>query len=921
MANRSTRSLALPCILLFLLFTTTQLLAQSSSSGAVSATDTTPITWTGTTSGVPPTESDETGCTDGTNCEVFVLTVNSGTWTGKRIKVSVGWSVAADDYDMYIHKDSLGGPMVAESAGSIPQTSENTFIDPNTMGTGTFYIHVVNYQAAQSTDQYKGYIAVVNTPPGPVPAAQGTAPLPRYQSYRPPAMSGLGLHAGEPSVGVNPRTGRALFQSDLQTLRVTFLDNNVFPAARALWEDKSPQTSVEDSDPILFTDPATGRTFVSMLLLLSGQSEDSYTDNDGDLWVPQKNAPTSAIDHQTEGAGPYKAPLASNPAYPNAVYYCSQDLVTALCSRSDDGGLTFGPTVPIYTTECGGLHGHVKVSPNGTVYVPNKDCGGEQGFALSDDNGNSWTVRTVPGSSTGSSDPSLGIGANNRVYFGFAHNNQQAAIAYTDDEGQSWSPIYDVGASFGIHNVAFSEVTAGDNDRAAFAFLGSTSGGTGSDPGFRGTWHMYVAHTYDGGKTLQTVDTTPNDSVQRGPIWFLGGAVNYRNLLDFNDAQHDAKGNVVLAMADGCAGAFCNQAPATATGNAYTQLATIIRQTGGLGLLRSYDAPQTSTKPGTPSVTAKRIGGVVALNWSLADDGGSAVSKYRIYRGTASGQETPLAAVTGSTTHYVDTKAAGTAAYYYRVTAVNKLGESTGNNEVAAVYRGDTCNGLIVAVDNSGDQTGAPLNPDLDVTSLTVSEPNDQQFQFVMKVNGLNVLANGSVTPNRKWVVSWNYPTATSDGGQYYVAMISDAQGVVTFEYGQIFTQVVGLLIGVPQTTALGPADPTSNFQPDGTITILVPKSAVGNPQPGDLMGGLLARTYSDSTNNLRSTTTMDSNSNGFNNDDAANVAMYAVSGNPCTTTTTTTVTTDGPKTKTVKTYNPDADFGSLLTGVQIVPF
>lgn len=908
-------------LLMIFVFALPLAFASTPDNGAVSPSSTTPVTWT-SNSATAPSAGGESTCVQGTTCDSFTLNVAAGTWTGKRVAVSIRWSVPANDYDLYIHQGSLSGPIVAQSAAGAPETSENTFIDPNTMGTGVFVVNVVNFAAAQPADAPQGSATVQSTPQGPTPAPQGNYPLARYQTYRPPVLSGLGLHAGEPSIGINPRTGKAMFQSDVQTLRVSFLDSNVFPAPRSMWENKSPQTSVEDSDPILFTDQATGRTFVSMLLLLSGQSEDSYTDNDGDLWVPQKNAPTSAIDHQTEGAGPYKNLGTTNPAYPNAVYYCSQDLVTALCSRSDDGGLTFGPTVPIYTSECGGLHGHVKVSPSGTVYVPNKDCGGQQGFAVSDDNGDTWTIRTIPGTSTGSSDPSIGIGANNRVYFGFANNDNQASIAYTDDEGLTWSQPLDVGAAAGIHNVAFPEVTSGDNNRAAFAFLGSTTGGAGYDPGFRGVWHMYVAHTYDGGASWQTVDATPNDVVQRGPIWFSGGAVNYRNLLDFNDAQHDAKGMVVLAEADGCAGANCNQAAATATGNAYTELATIIRQTGGLGLYSTYDKPQTVVAPGAPVVTVRRSGNAASLNWSEADNGGSAVTKYRIYRGTASGQEKPLVAVSGSTNHYVDKTATAPNTYYYRVTAINSAGESTGNNEVYSTYLGDSCNGLTVAQDATGDQTGAPLNPDLDVQSLTISEPASDQLKFVMKVANLSPLANGSLTPNRRWVVSWNYPTSTSDGGQYYVAMVSDAQGVVTFEYGTIKTQVVGLLVGVPQSTAQGQADMTSNYTPDGTITIVVPKSAVGNAAAGDIMGGILARTFADSTNNLRSTDTIDSNANGTNNDLDANTAMYTLAGNACTTATTTTTGSNGlPTTKTVKVSNPDADFAALETGISIVPF
>src|SRR5205814_8641790 len=62
-----------------------------------------------------------------------------------------------------------------------------------------------------------------------------------------------------------------------------------------------------------------------------------------------------------------------------SVYYCSQAVVDASCALSIDGGLTYGPAVPIYTlAQCGGLHGHIKVGRDGTAYVPNKNCGGDR---------------------------------------------------------------------------------------------------------------------------------------------------------------------------------------------------------------------------------------------------------------------------------------------------------------------------------------------------------------------------------------------------------------------------------------------------------------------------------------------------------------------------------------------------------------
>src|SRR5437016_9470868 len=204
----------------------------------------------------------------------------------------------------------------------------------------------------------------------------------------------LGHSAIEPSIGVDWKTNVTAYQSDLESLFVTFGSNGL-----ATWVNRrAPTSQFIDSDPILFTDRQTGRTFASELTLLSPDTfKTSYTDDDGVTWIPdQTGGIASAVDHETLGGGPYHVdptthlPPPHSPTYPNAVYYCSQDIATALCSRSDDGGLTYGPSVPTYNlSTCQGLHGHVKVSPvDGTVYLPNRACGKPQSaLVVSQDNG------------------------------------------------------------------------------------------------------------------------------------------------------------------------------------------------------------------------------------------------------------------------------------------------------------------------------------------------------------------------------------------------------------------------------------------------------------------------------------------------------------------------------------------------------
>jgi len=62
----------------------------------------------------------------------------------------------------------------------------------------------------------------------------------------------------------------------------------------------------------------------------------------------------------------------------------------------------------------------MKVGPDGTAYVPTADCDGKQSMAVSKDNGLTWTVDEVPGSTTqDESDPHLGIGDKGTMYFGW----------------------------------------------------------------------------------------------------------------------------------------------------------------------------------------------------------------------------------------------------------------------------------------------------------------------------------------------------------------------------------------------------------------------------------------------------------------------------------------------------------------------
>jgi hypothetical protein len=581
------KPLLIPGIAAILCLTVLPLRAATPATGTLSESNPT-VTWSGPL--LAPT-GGPCGSDNSADCDNFKLTIvpPSAAYGPYLVEVHL---LPQGDWDLEIYDPNHGS---AGGSGNGAGQLEVAFL-VNPAG-GVYTIVADPFSPLPGTDGNSYTASATLRKDVIVSATQGTEPI-SFANYHAPAP--LGTSAGEPSIGVSWKTGNVFIEAITQTLRVAF--NDCYVPALASWADKSAPTSATSFDPILFTDSRTGRTVVSQLISSAGVvpvpgdgcSLSSYTDDDGETWIPSEGCGTpGGYDHQSVGGGPFHAPLTRDPAgpvYSDAVYYCSQEGVTAFCARSDDGGLTYGPGVPIYTSECGGLHGHVKVSPaDGTVYVPNKSCFGNstanQAVVVSEDNGLTWSVRMIPFSIPGANDPSLGIGADGTIYFGYQNGDGRPKVAISHDRGLNWTDVGDVGTPFGIQNTSFPVVTAGDADRAAFSFLGTPSAGNFQSAGFDGVWHLYSSHTYDGGLTWTTVDATPNDPVQRGCIWLQGGSNPCRNLLDFMDSTADKVGRVLVGYADGCVGT-CVQSPP----NTRSSIATIARQTSGRRLFLDGDS-------------------------------------------------------------------------------------------------------------------------------------------------------------------------------------------------------------------------------------------------------------------------------------------------------------------------------------------
>jgi Fibronectin type III domain len=725
------------------------------------------------------------------------------------------------------------------------------------------------------------------TPTPPPPTASGVA---RFHNFAAPP--GVAEDAGEPSIGVNWRSERTFSNSAGPVpnggtvnyfggflpymLRVTF-DDSASPA-NATW-DQAPLVIANAprvfGDPILFTDSVTGRTFVSQEMGLTPLgSTMEWTDDDGRTFRPSEGSGApSGIDHQTVGGGPYHAPIptGANPLYPHGVWYCSQSVADAVCSLSLDGGVTFGPAVPMYSiADCVGLHGHIKIGPDGTAYVPVKACGGslpfhdggKQALVVSEENGLTWKIRPIPTSSTlalnGGRDPSVAVAKDSTVYFAYQAADGTSHVAVSRDKGLTWTDDTDIGAPAGVKNSVFHAAVAGDGERAAVAYFGTTTGGTDwATPGFSGVWYLYVSTTYDRGKTWTTQNVTPGDPIQRGGICNDGDC---RNLLDFFDATIDKRGRVLVGYDDGCIGACV-----TGGANTLAAKAVIARQSGGRRMFAEFDPPADAA-PAAPAVTGTRSGSVVTLSWSAPDQGGSPVTGYNVYRRDSGGAAVLLSNQTG--TSFTDAAYAPGAAY--RVTAVNAKGEGPYSREFdpagGAIANACDAPGILVVSDVTNDgvdldsNQNTPPDPRVNIKSLSVSEPwmgpNVNKLVFTLKVGTMQpgpTVGNPTVLPpSSQWFVIWNRQTPDANHDRWYVAVKTDSSSTVTMEYGKF---------GVPTNTGTGtipPPNSTSTNQPTklgeadggsfdaatGTLQIVLSTSKAEGVSAGKTLSGLNARTF-----------------------------------------------------------------------------
>jgi len=147
----------------------------------------------------------------------------------------------------------------------------------------------------------------------------------------------------------------------------------------------------------------------------------------------------------------------------------------------------------------------------------------------------------------------------------------------------------------------------------------------------------------------------------------------------------------------------------------------------------------------------------VNMTWSSpAFDGGSPITNYRIYRGTTFGAEALLAEI-GNVLNYNDTSVTNGITYYYKVCAVNGIGESA-LSDVAIATPSEYINQLPVCAISS-PSSGATISGTIEING-TASDADGTVLKVEIKIDDDDwTQVNGTTS----WSFIWN-TTAVPNG-------------------------------------------------------------------------------------------------------------------------------------------------------------
>jgi fibronectin type 3 domain-containing protein len=166
--------------------------------------------------------------------------------------------------------------------------------------------------------------------------------------------------------------------------------------------------------------------------------------------------------------------------------------------------------------------------------------------------------------------------------------------------------------------------------------------------------------------------------------------------------------------------------------------------------------------PAAPTGLTSTAGvSTVHLSWTAPNNGGSAITNYKIYRSTSSGTESLLTTI-GTTAAYDDNSVVNGTRYYYQVSAVNSVNEGPRSSETSALPQAPA----------------APAPPSAPTLSAAPASGRGVQLSWNVPASGASpitgyriyrgTVAGGEVLRTSVGTVTSFKDTSTTRGTRYY---------------------------------------------------------------------------------------------------------------------------------------------------------
>jgi fibronectin type 3 domain-containing protein len=174
-------------------------------------------------------------------------------------------------------------------------------------------------------------------------------------------------------------------------------------------------------------------------------------------------------------------------------------------------------------------------------------------------------------------------------------------------------------------------------------------------------------------------------------VWQAPSSTGSSEIIGYNVYRGEASGNLALLASLGNTTHYMDEN--VTKGHAYYYRVSA-NNSAGEGQLSNEVSMMVGSIPSEPrDLVATAGNATVTLIWQAPeDDGGWAITSYNIYRTTVAGAETILATV-GNVLTYTDSSVTNGVTYYYRVSAVNAVGEGPLGEAEGAMPQVDTENG------------------------------------------------------------------------------------------------------------------------------------------------------------------------------------------------------------------------------------